>query len=207
MTNEGIKYEDYERLIAGLAHKAFARISSSGTVVDVDDLKQEAVFCFLRAKELFDPSLNIKFSTYLYTAVRRYLKRRTDVRRDQLNNTTSMDLEILEGGGSLHDLIPSSIESAEETIDRDREAFSGLIDISPHARKAVMILNKPPIELAREIKRQQEFSKRCKSADYAAPVVKLNLRIICDILGYSAKTKRAVMMEARDIVRIVYDEN
>lgn len=194
MTDQ-IEYKDYQRLMAKLAHRQRAYLARVGAPMDFDDLMQEASIAFIKARKGFDPTLGVKFSTYLWRAVSNNLRRTAGKRLDQMRGVVSLDEERTEGGSTLHEVIAGENEDPEDRIENRRRAVDRLSRLSPLALKVVLTLNSPPPEMAREIKRQRAFSVICGLEGYAAPVIKLDLGAICATLGMNKTTRTAIIAE------------
>lgn len=195
----------YERLLASLAHKAVRRAEAAGIVVEFDELFQEAKITFFRARDLFEPEHGVKFSTYLWRAVRNNLNALSkkagfiQSRTDSLDRTIGEDEE-----GSLHDVIPASIETMDERLERleaESEMFSRL---SPEARMVVAVLDSPPPELVKEIRRMEAFRKLCVEKGKAAANRQLDVQTVCAALGFDQRTTRNVKREFKAIMEEVY---
>ena len=195
-----LKLADYERLLASLSHKAFRRAAAKGFYVEFDDMFQEAKQTFLVAADKFDPDLGIKFSTYLWAAVRNNLQRiESKIIAVQIK-TSSMDAEIGEDVGTMHDIVPSDNESMDDRLLRlefENKTFGAL---SEEAKRVIIVLDSPPTELAKELRRMEAFREHCKKNKMAAAARVLDVHTICSILRYDQKTVRKVKRELKQIV-------
>lgn len=66
------------RLVYKIAGAHVSRVSSSGTVLDLDDLAQAGMVGLIRAIEMFDASRGLKFSTYATNWIRQSIGREID---------------------------------------------------------------------------------------------------------------------------------
>jgi len=202
--------KDYERLLATLSHKALRRATANGLTVDFDDLFQEAKATFVVALEKFDAELGIKFSTYLWTAVKNNLMRQEQKTRTSQWNTVSLDREISEDGdksNTLHDLVAADQESVDDRMERHErlsETFGGL---SRNAQRVISILNQPPLELIKEMRRMDSFQSHCKTHGFTAATRQLNVHVICVALGLSKTETRKVKREFKTIMENTYGDS
>lgn len=199
MANE-FKLADYERLLASLSHKTFRRAAAKGFHIEFDDLFQEAKETFIIASEKFNPELGIKFSTYLWASVRNNLQR---IERKIISvqiQTSSIDAEIGDDVGTMHDIIPSSQESAQERLERIETEFVMFGKLSPETKRVILILDEPPLELAKELIRMEAFREHCKANKMAAAARVLDIHTLCSIVGYDIKTTRSVKRELKDLM-------
>lgn len=94
-TNDG-SYESVERLLRSLAYKIMPRVQAIGASMDDDDVLQELHIAYLRAKETFDPSKGILFSSYMTTCCYRAINevlRRSEVERRHLGLVRISELQ------------------------------------------------------------------------------------------------------------------
>lgn len=197
---EALVISQYERLLAKLSHKAVSRAQSRGLSVEFEDYFQESCATFLIAKEKFDPTIGVKFSTYLWQSVRNNLKRFEDVVWNTQGGSVSLDAEIGDEAGTLHDVLAADLETVEDRIIRletESEIFSGL---SPETKRAVAILNEPPMELVKEMRRMEAFRLNCKANGYAAATRTLNIHLVCTALNYSPAQVKRVKLEIKDVM-------
>lgn len=66
------------RLVYSVANTHVGRVSSAGTVLELDDLAQAGMIGLIRAIELFDASRKLKFSTYATNWIRQSIGREID---------------------------------------------------------------------------------------------------------------------------------
>lgn len=197
--------KDYERLLASLSHKALRRATTQGCRIEFDDLFQEAKITFVHARDKFDPEQGVKFSTYLWQAVRNNLMRLTQRAAETDRNSRSLDERIGdEDGGTLHDILPAQLESIEERMERMERSSVMFGRLSYNARRVIVILDAPSPELVRELRRAEAFRRHCKANDYAASQRVLDVGFVCTALGFDSKETRRVKREFKDIMEEVY---
>lgn len=201
-----IELKDYERLLASLSHKAQRRASAKGVFIHLDDLMQEARISFVAAQTKFDPERNVKFSTYLWSAVRNNLANYERGVVDNEMRTTSMDRMIGEDVGTLHDILPEESETVEEVMIRLEDESEGFARLSEDAKKVAAILAEPPIELMQELKRMEAFRVHCKANNYAAAARVFDVQMICTALGLNKTRTRKVKQEFKQIMESTYGD-
>lgn len=193
--SETFKVADYERLLASLSHRAFRRATAKGFNVEFEELFQEAKHTFVVASEGFDPSFGVKFSTYLWQAVKNNLRRVESKAINIQSKTTSMDAEIGEDVGTMHDLLPSSDESVEDRMMRLETENVMFSKLSANAKRVITILDSPPQELAKEIRRMEHFRAHCKENKMAAASRTLDVHTLCGMMGLSVNETRRIKRE------------
>lgn len=72
--NRDIKYSDYSKLVEKVAHDFIKKNNGMREFITVDDLISDGWIVFQRVLKRFDPSRDIKFSTYLYSALENRFK-------------------------------------------------------------------------------------------------------------------------------------
>lgn len=192
--------KDYERLLASLSHKAFRRATAKGFYVEFEELFQEAQKTFVIASEKFDPEQGVKFSTYLWTSVKNNLSRLEKQVISVQSKTSSLDAEIGEDIGTMHDIISNNEESAVDRLMRLEEEFETFKLLSDHAKKVIIVLDSPPMELAKELRRMEAFRVHCKVNKMAAASRVLDVQTVCKILGYTLAETRAVKAEFKALM-------
>ena len=196
--------KDYERLLASLSHKALRRATARGYAIEFDDLFQEAKITFVHAMEKFNPELGVKFSTYLWTSVKNNLLRLEGKVGDVQRRTVSIDRQLDEDGGTFHDILGDNSESIEDRMERMERESDMFERLSGNARRVIAILDQPPTELVREIRRMEAFRSHCKTNKYAAAVRNLDVHTVCAALGFSEKETRQVKREFKQIMEETY---
>lgn len=197
MLTDTLDPEKYQRLLASLSHKAYRRAASKGFYIDFDDLMQEARETLFIAAEKFDPEKGVKFTTYLWSAVQNNLKRvEGKIISDQVK-TSSLDADIGDDVGTLHDILPSNGETVEEKLLRLERENDNFCLLSEEARAVIMVLDAPSIEVHREVLRQEAFREHCKVNKMAAATRILDVQAVCNIIGYDKATTRRVKRELK----------
>lgn len=198
--------KDYERLLASLSHKALRRATAKGFYLEFDDLFQEAKQTFVVASEKFDPQLGVKFSTYLWSAVRNNLQRiESNVIKVQ-SKTKSMDAEIGDDVGTLHDLLASNEMSIADTLVSLETRSANFSKLSSEAQRVVAVLDSPTEQVIKELRRMEEFRAHCKANNFAAASRILDVQTVCVILGYSSKVTRQVKKELQSVTGAVEED-
>lgn len=199
------EFQDYEKLLAALSHKARRRAEATGIVVEFEDLFQEARMTFMRARETFDPEKGAKFSTYLWTSVRNNLKRiESNVRARQMR-TTSMDCTIGEEGDStFHDIIAADQETAQERLERLETQSVHFNRLSDAAKRVIIALDSPTPEIVAEVRRMEAFRQVCIDSSMAAATRQLNVETVCVLVGLNTTETRAVKREFKALMEEVY---
>lgn len=197
--------KDYERLLASLSHKALRRATARGCSIEFDDLFQEAKITFVHAKDKFDPEQGVKFSTYLWQAVRNNLLRLTQRAAETDRNSRSLDERLGEDdAGTLHDILPAQQETVEDRMERLERSSAMFQRLSYNARRVIVILDAPPPELVRELRRAEAFRRHCRAHKYAASQRVLDVGFVCAALGLDSGETRRVKREFKDIMEEVY---
>jgi len=188
---------DYKGMLIKLSRRAQSRLRTAGVEADFDDIMQEAQITFMRAAELYDNTRQVKFSTYLWSAISMNLNRYCDNQRSAVHKTGSL-FEPIGEDGELIDVLedpnamdPADVLEREETARRTLEEFSDL------TRRVLEQLIAPSNALVEEIERMKAFSARCKEAGYASPNVKLSVDTICQVMGMSEAQLKATRREVR----------
>lgn len=97
---ETLSIDEWDALIISIVKRYFA-LSRFNTVIDIDDLKQEAWHALMRASKNHDPekaaAANVKFSTYAYAYIdgqlRRYVSNHCDLYSRTKFGSPDFDLE------------------------------------------------------------------------------------------------------------------
>lgn len=204
MTNQEISFKDYERLIDKLSWKSYRMLQRQGVAADINDLRQEGASAFIRARDKFDPSFNIKFSTYLWTAVQNAHKRFAGIAFD--NNHKSLNEQVGdEGGVDLIDLIEDDrIECMDVVIERNQEREASfrryMSALHPDTRKVIEVLILRPDSLLKELERCRAHSKHSKALGFASPNYSFNVDFICNVLGFDDKRRKNVAKEVKWVI-------
>lgn len=201
MLTDAINPADYERLLASLSHKAYRRAAAKGFYVEFDDLMQEAqkTLCYIIEEDKFDPEQGVKFSTYLWQSVRNNLARIEGKAIDVQIRTSSMDAEIGDDIGTMHDILPADNESIEDKLLRLEAENSMFARLSDAAKNVVMVLDSPSEEVRKEMRRQEAFREHCKRNKMAAAARVLDVPTACAILGYDTRLTRQVKRELKEL--------
>lgn len=196
--------KDYERLLAAVSYKVLRRMLAQGVHMDLDDLMQESRFTFMIACEKFDPEFGVKFSTYLWKAVQNNLLAIAKRERTREYRTRSIDAEIGEDGGTMHDILADDAEPVEDRLERLERMSDNFSALGHNTKLVVMALDSPPIELVREIRRMEKFRALCVEQGYAAAARVLDVHTVCVLLGLGRKETRHVKRELKEIMERVY---
>lgn len=199
MTNQ-YEYADYEKLLASLSHKAFRRATAKGFFLEFEELFQAAKETFVVAGEMFDPEQGVKFSTYLWTAVKNNLSRMEKKAINIQSQTSSLDAEIGDEVGTMHDIVPNNDETAIDRLLRLEEEYESFSKLSEKAKSVILVLDSPPAELAKELRRMEAFRLHCKENKMAAAARVLDVQTVCKILGYSVSQTRLIKQEFKALL-------
>jgi len=191
-----ILLSDYERMIYKLAHRAKKRLQGAGIDVDLEEIAQEGREIFTRSTKKFDPTRQVKFSTYLFNALNNSLNRFCDRQRDANKPSVSLTDTLGDDGSTYIDVIADhNAVDACEMLEQRETALQNLKSFTSEARIVLTLLIAPPVSLRSEVKRMQEFSSLAKKNGFAAPQVSFGVDTIMSILGYSKSTAKSVRSE------------
>ncbi|OAB55678.1 hypothetical protein AY600_02040 [Phormidium willei BDU 130791] len=191
---------DYERLVKKEARKAYTRLRASGCNVELDDLVQEGAITFIKACEKYcAQASDAKFSTYLARALQNNLRRWGKYETRKV--ARSMDDEIGESGGTLHDLIGTDETRPDSLVEQSRIAAARLKALSPLARRCVEMLDSPPPALIEEYRRVVQFERYAEEMGFAVKTSRLNLPFIYRALGLPTKTAWRVSAEIQSFAK------
>lgn len=194
---EPYRLRDYLPMLATIAKKRIGIASSYGVNVEFEDMMQEAVIAFERAKEGYDASRGVKFSTYLWRAVANHLQR---VCEKAPVNHVSMDADLTEDGRSYHDILESKGLSTFERAERAQTAAQNVARLSSDARKVVTLLVNPPITLLKEFERLRAFADLCRENNLRAPKTRFDVHLIMEAMAWPKKRRDNVMKEINQII-------
>lgn len=197
MNDSEIKFEDYKKLVHSLAWKAQRNMHNHGVRVDYDDLYQEFAVSFVLARNAFDSTKGIKFSTYYVNAAwRNFIKFSKGSAKDAYHASLDADAYGDEDSPSKHEIIPDGSENAQERLEREHRTAYIFSQLSPNTRKAIELLENTPEILKKEFdavcaKRRMQ---QANGEDVNVPR-QLNLPFILSVMGLSAAQKRKVYQE------------
>lgn len=188
------RYEDYRKLCATLARRAQSRLASRGMNFELEDLCQEAAIVFMRVAEpgRFKPDLGVKFSTYLGRAIMNELAPNRIGRNRCTFGHVALDDDGSEENLPLAERVGSDDEDPARIVEQASEASQRLQRLSPDARRVAKLLDEPPIEMVSELRRLKAMRELCRAGGFSAPVVKLDVTFVCELLGFGTARRSAV---------------
>lgn len=195
-----IELKDYQKMIVLHARRAQASLGRIGINIDLDEVVQEGCAIFVKAMEGYDETRQVKFSTYLWTALQRNLNRFCDKQRDArtLDGPALTDTIGDEDGGTLMDVVADiNAPDAAQLLESRQEAFENLRSFTPEARRVLVQLIRPTEHLLKEIGRMQAFAKHAKGGGFGSARHQFSVDTIMTVLGYDDRLKSAVRREIK----------
>jgi hypothetical protein len=196
-----VNIADYEKLIYKMAHRAMRRLTSAGIFVEIEEIAQEGREIFARAAGKYDPTRQVKFSTYLYGALNNSLNRFCDKQCDAFFPGVSLTDTMGEDGSSYIDVIADqNAQDPAELLERRETAARNLAGFEAETRDVLIALMAPSDALKAEVARLRAFRKEARKHGFGAPQVSFGVEAIMMVMGYDDKTKRLVRADIKDFM-------
>lgn len=200
-----IRFEDYHRLIRGLAGKAHRRLVASGaTNMDRKDIEQEMIVTFCICRDKWDASKGVPFGAYLTQAIWNNWNRLMDGQNSASAKESSLDNSVGDGDGSFYDLLPDQSESVEQRV-LGQEARERLLRrVSPLTRQVIELLEHPHPLFVGELMamRDQRALARRKGIGTAAMPGEYGIRFLLHALGLGTRQRVEVAEEIQAILEL-----
>lgn len=154
-------FEHNHGLIKHVARRVYTRALAAGLSIDLEDLENETVIAWCKARDAFRPEVGARFSTYFmkaaFTHLNRVMEKEGHAHFD--GKLGSLDETIGESEMTMVDTIADEYSSPEQISVATREFKHAFDSLSPQARFVVTVLVSPTEEIWAEFRAYQEQHK------------------------------------------------
>lgn len=212
MTSQ-VPFEQHRKLLLSIAHRVKRRMYAAGDKsVQLEDIFQELVIAWCKARDKWEPTHNVPFGAYLMRGMSNHINRWVD-RELRQRNIAPFDLDAEFSGeeeGTLHDILADEMQPTPEeaviAMDirdyaknplRWRQPPAGWRqhkELTPNAKKFVELLADPPMaimQIFHGLQARAEFARKTLKIHSAVGPTRITGSFILDVMGVSDRTERA----------------
>lgn len=201
-----MRIEECERLVNALAARVYRRLRAAcGRVFSMEDIRQELWIAICIARDNFDESLGVKFSTYAWRGmilhVNRWILNEFERNKEYnyaltLDGTAGEDSEL-----ALKDAVAdeNAVDPAQ-SAERESCYAEAMRNLSPRAQICLRILNDTPLEMVEEMRKlsfKADYARKRKVA-FAMPK-RLSFSMVFDVMGASRPERTKIMRELETV--------
>jgi len=206
LVTDGIRYEDYHKLLLHLARRCHRRLFAAGAAsVQLEDIVSEMGIAFCVARDRWKPEFEVPFGAYLTNGISHHINRWAQGQINQsqmapytLDAADSSDEEGLADSDALSFDIASQQPDAEQMLIEKKARERAYRRMSPMTAKFVELLDSPPPELYRELEALRQRSEYARSRGVNSTFAKnIGAPLIFDFMGCNRVDRVKIYQELK----------
>lgn len=156
------------KLVKSFSNRVMRRLIAAGAPMHIrEDVEQELWIAWCKARDTYDETRQVLFSTYLYGGMKQHINRWAEknvARRHAEVIALSLDAPAGEDeNGSLMDVLPSADPAPDAQIEAQSYWEYATRRLKPRAKLFITLLRDPPAELLEQAKQLEAKASYARS--------------------------------------------